>query len=98
MYELLGFRQDHDIKKKVTGLHSDKAFFHGLGISTSRKDRETITNYVFDITKDFFQQFLKDIVQPAKKTTKISSYSYSLFIISPQASKELYDYSSYATL
>ena len=53
MYELLGFRQDHDIKKKVTGLYSDKAFFHGLGISTSRKDKETITDYVLDITKIF---------------------------------------------
>lgn len=79
MYELLGFRQDHDIKKKVTGLYSDKAFFHGLGISTSRKDKETKTNYVLDITKDFFQQFLKDIVQPAKKTTKISRYRDGLF-------------------
>lgn len=59
MYELLGFRQDHDIKKKVTGLHSDKAFFHGLGISTSRKGKETITNYVFDITKDFFSTVFK---------------------------------------
>ena len=53
MYELLGFRQDHDIKKKVTGLYSDKAFFHGLGISTSRKDKETITDYVLGITKIF---------------------------------------------
>ena len=40
-------------KKKVTGLYLDKAFFHGLGISTSRKDKETITDYVLDITKIF---------------------------------------------
>lgn len=59
MYELLGFRQDHDIKKKVTGLYSDKAFFHSLGISTSRKDKETITNYVLDKTKDFFPTVFK---------------------------------------
>ena len=58
MYELLGFRHhDHDIQKKYPACIQTKFFFHGLGISTSRKDKETIADYVLDITIDFFLQF-----------------------------------------
>ena len=57
-------------KKKVTGLYLDKAFFHGLGISTSRKDKETITDYVLDITKDFFYSFKKISFNQRRKQRK----------------------------
>ena len=53
--------------KRITDLHSDKAFFHGLGISTSRKDKETITDYVLDITIVFFHSFKKILFNQRRK-------------------------------